>query len=91
MIAGWSYAISKGRTAGWIHALLMLGVAGACGYLGFHVFWHQAIAGGQGPDANPVGGILSGIGLLYSIVAIATAACGGWVIMDVVKNERGKN
>lgn len=66
-ITGWCYAFLKFRPSGWIHALLMLGVAATSGYLGFRCLSDQSIAGGSGPDANPVGGILYLIGFAYCV------------------------
>ncbi len=89
VVAGWGYAALRLRILGWIHALLMLGVAGGSGYYGLAVLGDHSIAGGSGPDANPVGGILYGIGFLYCAVAIVTAACGIGVIAHILDEKKG--
>jgi len=79
-ITGWCYAFLKFRPSGWIHALLMLGVAATSGYLGFRCLSDQSISGGSGPDANPVGGILYLIGFAYCVLATVTVICGVGII-----------
>jgi len=86
--AGWGYAALNLKALGWIHALLMLGVAGTSGYFGFAVLQNHSIAGGSGPDANPVGGILYGIGFLYCVLAITTAFCGVGVVTNILAREK---
>ena len=84
VIAGWWYAASRFRLVGWIHALLMLGVAGLCADYGFSTLGHR---GGRGPDANPAAGIIYGIALLGVIVAVVTAVCGIGVIRHVLRKH----
>jgi hypothetical protein len=91
IIAGWRYVVSGRRAFGWIHALLMLGVAGLCAVYGLSILGDRSIAGGRGPDANPAAGIIYGIALLGILIAVVTAVCGIGVIRHVLrkrKNER---
>jgi len=88
VVAGWVYASSRARVFGWIHALLMFGVAGVCGAYGFSVLGDRSIAGGRGPDANPVAGVIYGFGFLGALIAIVTAACGIGVISHVPRKQR---
>jgi hypothetical protein len=87
VVAGWAYATLRVRVVGWIHALLMFGVAGVCGAYGLSVLGDHSIAGGRGPDANPVAGVIYGFGLLGIIVALVTAGCGLGVISHVLRKE----
>jgi len=87
-VTGWGYVTLKLRVLGWIHALLMLGIAGVSGYYGLAVLGDRSIAGGNGPDANPVGGILYGIGFLYCVLAVATGVCGIGVIAHILDEKK---
>jgi hypothetical protein len=87
VIAGWGYAVSRVRVFGWIHALLMLGVAGLCAVYGFSTLGDRSITGGRGPDANPVAGIIYGFALLGVIVAVVTAVCGIGVVRHVLRKH----
>ncbi|SPE59636.1 membrane hypothetical protein [Verrucomicrobia bacterium] len=55
---GWIYRGMGWRAAGVIHALLM-SIIGLVGFFhGAAILSDKSIAGGQGPDANPVAGII---------------------------------
>jgi hypothetical protein len=88
VVAGWAYATSRARVFGWIHALLMFGVAGVCGAYGFSVLGDRSIPGGRGPDANPVAGVIYGFGFLGALIALVTAACGVAVISHVLRKQK---
>ena len=87
VIAGWGYILSRFRFLGWIHALLMLGVAGLCGFYGLSVLGNRSILGGSGPDANPVAGIIYGIALVAVAIAAIIAVCGIGVIRHVLRRR----
>ena len=81
VITGWKYSVSRVRLFGWIHALLMLGVAGLCVVYGISTLADRSIAG------NPVAGIIYGIGLLGVIIAVITGVCGFGVIRHVLRKH----
>jgi hypothetical protein len=87
-VTGWIYIAGRSRISGWIHALLMLGLTGICGYYGFTVLGDHSIGGGSGPDANPVGWILYGTGFIYCVVALVTAICAIGVMAHILKNKK---
>ena len=66
----------------------MFGIAGVCGVYGFFILGDHSIAGGRGPDANPVAGVIYGVGFLAILIALAAAACGLGVIIHVLRNHK---
>ena len=87
--SGWTYVASRVKALAWVHALLMFGIAGVCGFYGLSVLGDRSIAGGRGPDANPVAGIIYGFGLLAVVIAVATFAGGAGVINSVLRSQKG--
>ena len=68
--SGWDYRASRRRTLGFIHAALMLGVAG----LVLYGVLRGAVAS-PGPD-NAAGGILALANLVFIIIGALAAICG---------------
>ena len=89
VVSGQIYVSKQNRILGWIHALLMLGITGIGGYYGFTILEDRSIAGGSGPDANPVGGLLYGLGFIYCLAALVVAICAIGVLAHILKT--GKN
>lgn len=87
-VTGWGYVLMRRHFLGWSHAVLMFGVTGICAYLGFQVVADNSIAGGSGPDANPVAYISYALILLFSTLGIAAATCAVGVLY---KMRRGKS
>lgn len=85
VVAGQIYVAKQSRILGWIHALLMLGITGIGGYYGLTILEDRSIAGGSGPDANPVGGLLYGLGFIYCLVALVAAICAIGVLAHILK------
>lgn len=69
-ISGWIFAVVKWRSAGFIHAVLMLGIAGMVFY---------KIMGGiltsPGSD-DPVAGVVAAADLVFIVVGVLAALCG---------------
>lgn len=63
------YYIQKGsRIAGFVHAALLLTIAGFGLVKGIGILADRSIMGGRGPDANSMAGVVYGIGLLFALV-----------------------
>jgi hypothetical protein len=73
---GWIYRGMGWRAAGVIHALLM-SIIGLVGFFhGAGILSDKSIAGGQGPDANPVAGIIYLAALVEAGLGALAIACG---------------
>ncbi|MGH7943316.1 MAG: hypothetical protein ACREDS_00120 [Limisphaerales bacterium] len=79
-ILGWLYVTFKKRLAGFIHAVLMFGIAG----LGFY----GGVIGLQSPLAdNPSAGILAAATLISFILGVLAAICGISMMFCVFKKS----
>lgn len=84
--AGWFYVCRHSLAFGIIHLLLMLGIA--CLGIAFGVVTYSNrvhIAGGSGPDANPVAPVMFLTALMAIIVGLIAATCVIGVARDLKK------
>jgi len=81
-VSGWFFAAFKWRLAGFIHAGLMLGIAGI-------VFYEimNGIVTSPGSD-NAAAGIVAGADLVFILLGLFTAICGIAVMMYLF-SEKG--
>ena len=82
--SGWLYVARRKLVFGIIHMVLMLVIAGlgiGGGVLAYCNRWH--IAGGSGPDANPVAPVIFLAALAAAVVGIIAAMCAAGVIWQL--------
>lgn len=85
--SGWLYRGVGGRAAGFAHALLMA-IIGAVGlFHGAGTLSDKSIAGGQGPDANPVAGIFYMVALVEAGLGALAIACGIAVMCGLIERQ----
>jgi hypothetical protein len=86
--SGWLYVACQKLIVGIIHTVLMLGIAGVGIGSGVMAYCNRGdIAGGSGPDANPVGPIIFLAVLAATVVGIIAAICAAGVIWHLVSRR----
>ena len=84
---GWLYRGIGWRAAGFGHALVMASMGGVGVFHGANILSDKSIAGGRGPDANPVAGIIYLAGLAEAGIAALAIACGVAVIWSLFERQ----
>ena len=87
-LSGWLYVATSRIVAGRVHGVIMVGIGCFGLHEGFYILTNHSIAGGRGPDANPMAGVVYGIGFLGAVVGALVLLCGVLVFWKTFNASR---